>query len=203
MKRYFSVSGRYGRNEFVNSILLTLGMAFLIYLLCAGIFAVLRQGKGWLTPSDLAISYGLAFLVCLLLGVLQVIKRLHDLDRNAWEWILLGLPIYNLYVLYLLIFVEGKPGGGRFGSNSTEDAATREQWHQQVTPGMSEQEVRDKLGEPFKVYAKETAPESYYLPSYPQKVRDITGKVLVYLRGASICYVWTDTNECVEEVFTG
>ena len=203
MNRFFRTTGRYDRSEFIRAILLALGMTFLIYVLCVGLFAVFRQGVHRLTPSDLAVSCGVASIAGLWLVALQAIKRLHDLNRNAWEWILLVLPVYNLYVLYLLLLVERKPGSSRFGSSSTEEAAIRERWRRQVEPGMSEQEVRDTLGEPFKLYAKDSAPESYYLPSYPRKVRDITGRVLVYLQGASICYVWTDPNERVEDVFIG
>ena len=72
-----------------------------------------------------------------------------------------------------------------------------------VKPGMSEAEVVNLLGSPYKVYEKATAPQNYYLEGYSFKERPITNKVFVYIGTEPIAYIYFDDKNRVEETFVG
>lgn len=72
-----------------------------------------------------------------------------------------------------------------------------------VKPGMTEEEVVQLLGKPFKVYEKETAPKNYYIEGYAFKERPITSKVYIYVASEPILYVYIDKNKKVEDMFLG
>jgi hypothetical protein len=74
---------------------------------------------------------------------------------------------------------------------------------QVIQVGMTEQEVVNKLGPPYRVYFRETAPKHYYVPGYSFKERDITNKVLIYTFTEPIAYYYIDGNSRVEAVFIG
>ncbi len=43
------------------------------------------------------------------------VKRLHDLDRPGWHWLLFMIPLYNIYLGLVLLFGRGTRGPNRFG----------------------------------------------------------------------------------------
>ena len=48
-------------------------------------------------------------------GVCITIKRLHDLNRPGWHWLLLMIPLYNIYLGITLLFRKGTEGSNDFG----------------------------------------------------------------------------------------
>lgn len=80
--------------------------------------------------------------------------------------------------------------------------STRERWAQ-VDTGKSEHDVRMRLGKPYKVYDKSTAPAFYYEPGYRHKERKISHRVLIYMGNDLILYVWIDEQGNVEDSFIG
>lgn len=68
---------------------------------------------------------------------------------------------------------------------------------------MSEKEVIDLLGEPHKIYHRDSAPKDYYVPGYAHKERAITNKVLIYSFGEPIAYYYIDESSKVEDIFIG
>lgn len=82
-------------------------------------------------------------------------------------------------------------------------AAERDYFRQNATLGMSEEDVRGKLGQPYLEYTRQSAPEDYYEKGWTYKKRAISNKVLIYLRGETICYVYIDVSGRVEETFIG
>jgi len=72
-----------------------------------------------------------------------------------------------------------------------------------VQVGWSEEQVIAHLGEPWKIYMKEDAPENYYVEGWAHKERPITNKVWIYLLDEPIAYVYFDAESKVEEVFVG
>ena len=72
-----------------------------------------------------------------------------------------------------------------------------------VKRGMSEVEVINLLGSPYKTYDKATAPKNYYLKGYSFKERSITNKVFVYIGTEPVAYIYFDDKNKVEETFVG
>jgi len=59
----------------------------------------------------------LVYLVSLYSSIVIGIKRLHDLDKSGhWMWFTL-VPLFNLYVVVLIMFVAGTKGGNKFGED--------------------------------------------------------------------------------------
>lgn len=71
-----------------------------------------------------------------------------------------------------------------------------------IERGMSEQEVRTLLGEPYREHKADESAD-YYLEGWSHDKRAISGKVLIYLNADVICYVYFDRNFKVEHIFIG
>jgi hypothetical protein len=69
--------------------------------------------------------------------------------------------------------------------------------------GMTAEDVLATLGEPDYRYAAATAPDSYYVPGYSYRKREITSRVLIYVATEAIAYVYIDPDGRVEETFVG
>lgn len=52
------------------------------------------------------------------LGIAVIVKRLHDLDRPGWHFLLLGIPIYNLYLWFQLLCRGGTVGRNAYGPDT-------------------------------------------------------------------------------------
>lgn len=50
-------------------------------------------------------------------GICITVKRLHDLERPAWQWWLLAVPLYNIYLGLVLLFKKGTEGQNQFGQD--------------------------------------------------------------------------------------
>ena len=75
--------------------------------------------------------------------------------------------------------------------------------YRKIEIGMTQNEVEAKLGEPYKIYFKDTAPNNYYIDGYNYKKRDITNKVFIYIDGEPIAYIYFDNANIVEDVYVG
>lgn len=69
--------------------------------------------------------------------------------------------------------------------------------------GLSEAQVRERFGEPYRIYDAASAPEDYYVKGWTRRERPITSKVWIFFVGEPICYVWFDEEGGVEDWFLG
>ncbi len=59
----------------------------------------------------------LVYLISLYSSIIIGIKRLHDLDKSGhWMWFTL-VPLFNLYVAVLIMFVPGTSGANKYGED--------------------------------------------------------------------------------------
>ena len=73
-----------------------------------------------------------------------------------------------------------------------------------IDTGMSEAQVRARLGEPWRTYERATAPADYYVRGYSHPNRSISSKVLIYFGGSDmIVYVYLGKDGRVEGTFVG
>lgn len=72
-----------------------------------------------------------------------------------------------------------------------------------IKVGTAKKDVISNLGEPYKSYSKDTAPEDYYVHGYEYRERAINHELLIYIYGDAICYVYVDSTGKVEHVFVG
>lgn len=56
-------------------------------------------------------------IVLLIANLSLTAKRFHDLDRPGWHILLGIIPIYNVYLCFILLFKRGTDGENQYGSN--------------------------------------------------------------------------------------
>jgi uncharacterized membrane protein YhaH (DUF805 family) len=97
---YANFSGRARRSEY---------WWWALYMLITGVVLALIDGGGVLS--------GLWSLAHLLPGLGVAVRRLHDIDRSGW-WFLVGLiPLVGAIVLIVFFATRGTPGPNRFGED--------------------------------------------------------------------------------------
>lgn len=81
---------------------------------------------------------------------------------------------------------------------------------EEIRAGMSEKQVRERVGSPDIVYSADDAPEDYYIPGYAHEPRQITNRVLIWEgipaqvpMGWYVVYVYIGPAGRVEHVFIG
>ena len=104
----FSTQGRANRAWYLWHIILD-DLAIVTGIVLFGLLTVLTGTPLFILP---AIGVGAAGIWA---GVCITIKRLHDLERPAWHWLLLAVPIYNIYLGLVLLFQKGTDGANEFG----------------------------------------------------------------------------------------
>jgi uncharacterized membrane protein YhaH (DUF805 family) len=103
-KKYVDFTGRAARSEFWYWTL----FAVLASIAGGAIDFVLFPGA---ITSPVQSIVG---LVLLLPGIAVSIRRLHDLDRTGW-WFLLAFTVIGIIVLIIWDCMRGTPGPNRFG----------------------------------------------------------------------------------------
>lgn len=67
---------------------------------------------------DHAASFGLLriifILVTFLPGLAVLIRRLHDVDRSGWWWLIALVPVVGVILLIVWLCTPGTPGPNRF-----------------------------------------------------------------------------------------
>lgn len=104
----FSFDGRANRAWYFWHILLDDFVVLTALVLLVVLTGVLE------TPLFLLPMAGVA-LGGLVAAAAVTVKRLHDIDRPGWHFLLFTVPIYNLYLGALCLFQPGTPGPNRFG----------------------------------------------------------------------------------------
>ena len=93
----FSISGRIRRLEFA--------LSFIIYHLCLAA----------ITTIDSYVWCLLLFVLVVWFGFAALCKRFHDTDKFVLHIFTLIIPLYNLYVWFMLFFEDGNPYENDFG----------------------------------------------------------------------------------------
>ena len=84
-------------------------MAIVTGVVAFGLLTVLAE-----TPLFILPEMGVA-VAGVWSGICITIKRLHDLERPARHWLLLMVPVYNIYLGLVLLFKKGTEGPNEFG----------------------------------------------------------------------------------------
>src|SRR5688500_16594544 len=72
-----------------------------------------------------------------------------------------------------------------------------------ISRGMTENEDRERLGEPTFVHAKGVPPDKYCVPGWACEPRAINHRLLIFRAGEPIAFIYLDANNTVEHVFVG
>lgn len=117
--KYATFSGRAPRSEFWWFVLFVIIGNFVLGLVDAALFGRTATGD---QVSILGALFSLAvFLPSLAVGV----RRLHDVDRSGWWYLLMLVPVLGVLILIFAFFIHrGTPGPNRFGPDPLAGTAT-------------------------------------------------------------------------------
>lgn len=115
----FSPKGRVNRLKYLYSSLIAyLGQV----LLFIGFTLYLANGENsWLSVVLVAIVPVLA-----LAQIMAIVKRFHDMGKPGSRFLLLLIPLYNIYLSFVLLLQESEPGENGYGPTE------RNSWYWQV-----------------------------------------------------------------------
>lgn len=114
---FFSPSGRINRLRYwAHGMLLSLVL-----------YPVMGIGVALMSASPVAggIVLGVSYLAIIVLSVIIMVQRLHDLNKSGWMSLLLLVPLANIYIIVLLIFFKGTPGRNDYGLQTPPNKT----WH--------------------------------------------------------------------------
>jgi len=110
---YSDFSGRSRRKE------------YWMFFLINSIFSIIGFYLDNILGTAWAIGYGpiyVGYVLAVLIPSLAVaIRRLHDVGKSGWYYLLVLLPIIGPIWLIVLFATEGEQGDNRFGSNPKND----------------------------------------------------------------------------------
>ncbi len=110
MATFFSMRGRCRRATYFWS---QLGILVVVYGVPFSLGFARLLPTGW--PAT-AIWWAV-LLAGNVLSALQIVKRLHDLDRPGAHYGLLLVPVYDLYFVLVLFLKKGTSGANRYGAD--------------------------------------------------------------------------------------
>ncbi|WP_207382721.1 DUF805 domain-containing protein [Flavobacterium subsaxonicum] len=84
------------------------------YFLLGNFIVMIALGILMAISSIFAFAYGLYGLAVLVPSVAVAVRRLHDVGKSGWFYLLAFVPIANIYIL-ILFCTEGTVGANEFG----------------------------------------------------------------------------------------
>lgn len=120
--KYFSGQGRIGRLRYFGTLMLIyIGMPLIWGMLMYMMIPMqISEGAKEIIPS---ITILLMAVFMIYWNIVTAVKRFHDLDRpRRHAWLLL-IPLYNIYLGLMLVFVKGSFGDNRFGPDPIESSS--------------------------------------------------------------------------------
>lgn len=110
---YSDFSGRSRRKEYWMFFLINSTFSIV------GFYLDNILGTAWaIGYGPIYVGYGLAVLIP---SLAVAIRRLHDVGKSGWYYLLVLLPIIGPIWLIVLFATEGEQGDNRFGSNPKND----------------------------------------------------------------------------------
>lgn len=106
---YFDFNGRARRKEYWMFVLINSIISIVSFYLDNILGTTFAIGYG-----PIYIGYGLAVLIP---SIAVAIRRLHDIGKSGWMYLLVILPIIGPIWLIILFVREGELGDNKFGPN--------------------------------------------------------------------------------------
>jgi len=112
--KIFSFNGRIGRMRYLAY---SIGVNFLLMLVVVPLAGASAFMGGDPTTSMIGmLGIGIFYVVTIAISVMFAKRRLNDLNRSGWWFLLFIIPIINLILAIYLIFFPGTSGNNNFGA---------------------------------------------------------------------------------------
>ena len=113
LRNYATFSGRARRSEY--------WFFALFQFLCLLVAIVIDNIAGTtIEPLFYGAFYFIVALGLFIPGLAVTVRRLHDVGKSGWFYLIILLPIVGAIWLLVLMFIEGKPGENEYGINPKE-----------------------------------------------------------------------------------
>ena len=112
-KQYADFSGRARRKEYWIFSLINYIIIFFLYILQI----VMIEGTLWLIFPIIFFLYAVAVF---LPGLAVNIRRLHDIGKSGWWYLIYLIPIIGAIWLTVLMCLDSEPGENQWGENPKE-----------------------------------------------------------------------------------
>ena len=110
LRKYAVFGGRYRRKEYWYFVLFSSIITVLLFIVDGAI--------GTFDSSlDLGLLSGIFSLAILIPSIAVSVRRLHDIDRTGWWFLISFVPVIGTIVLLVFAVQDGTPGTNRYGSN--------------------------------------------------------------------------------------
>ena len=126
-RRWSDLGGRSSRSEYWLFWLAMIGA----YLFASIVAAAIRS-------NAVALVIGLAWVVLIIPTLTLFVRRLHDVGRSGWWWLIALVP-FGALVLLIFLLLESTPGPNRWGApppgSASTDPSTWRQFGYGTPPG--------------------------------------------------------------------
>ena len=116
LKKYAVFGGRSRRKEYWYFVLFSLIISVVLTII-DGAIGTLDSSTG------LGLLSGIFTLAILIPSIAVSVRRLHDIDRTGWWFLISFVPLIGTIVLLVFAVQEGTPGSNRYGPNPKADVA--------------------------------------------------------------------------------
>lgn len=116
--KFLSPASRIGRLRYLAHSFLFMLAASIAMSLVLGIFAAVLAGVGLGETAAMGVVILLSvgcYIAMLVVYVIFMIQRLHDLNKSGWMSLLVLIPIVNFFFGLYLIFAPGTRGPNNYG----------------------------------------------------------------------------------------
>ncbi len=114
-----SFQGRIGRMRYLAysiGISLVMMIAMMVIMPLLGASMMMAGGSGPESMSIVSLLFiGIFYVVTIVFSVMFAKRRLNDLNRSGWWFLLFLVPVVNLLMAIYLIFFPGTQGSNNFG----------------------------------------------------------------------------------------
>jgi uncharacterized membrane protein YhaH (DUF805 family) len=118
--KIFSLSGRIGRMRY-----LAYGIGLNILLMAAmiplGGMTATMGGEAGMSMLGM-VMMGLFYIATIAISIMFAKRRLNDLNRSGWWFLLFLVPIVNLLMAIYMVFFPGSNGDNKFGPAPTSNS---------------------------------------------------------------------------------
>lgn len=109
----FSMKGRLGRLRYLAYGFGIALVGQLLLVLMGGAGAALQTE----TSSTFSlIGIGVVYIAMIIVSIMLAVQRLHDLDKTGWLYLLILVPLLNIFFGLYMLFAPGSQGNNRYGN---------------------------------------------------------------------------------------
>lgn len=114
---YFSFEGRLNRKPYIIRSFIIFAAMFILFLLSYILFG--NEYGYSSTPEDICDT--LVVLAAIVANLSISVRRLHDLDKTGWLFLINFVPLLNVALEVYLIFVKGTEGPNQYGPDPLQN----------------------------------------------------------------------------------